>query len=320
MTPDWLQPVSLPLPFGPWEVNVYAVCEGGLTGILDSGLKSETAQEDLWQGLRNRGLNPGDIGRAVFTHYHADHCGMGLELRENGVETVMSETESTLISDYFMRPEQDALKASFYGRHPVPERFAQRVSSIFPMFRRFCPEFRPDRTVMDGDSIDLGGIDFKVLVRPGHTQGSLCLWHEETRSLLCGDQLMNDVVPQISLRPDLLDRDPLGSYLETLDYFLSLEIRTAWPGHGRPVHEPRECILGLKKAFREMTEKVLAHVSGQPENSWDICMRAFPGEQMLFGRWIAFGRTLACLCHLRSRGLVEEFVNDESARKYGVVK
>lgn len=59
--------------------------------------------------------------------------------------------------------------------------------------------------VADGDRIDLGGRKVRVIWTPGHTQGSICLYEEQTKLMLTGDTLSQRVflfcaVPPIPLR------------------------------------------------------------------------------------------------------------------------
>lgn len=50
------------------------------------------------------------------------------------------------------------------------------------------------KTVKEGDVISLGELDFKVLLTPGHTPGSICLLEENKRILISGDSVQTDPI------------------------------------------------------------------------------------------------------------------------------
>src|SRR3569623_904582 len=46
-----------------------------------------------------------------------------------------------------------------------------------------------DVTVADGDTVEFGGLTFKVSEVPGHTRGHIALWTDKGQALFCGDTL-----------------------------------------------------------------------------------------------------------------------------------
>src|SRR3989440_3320174 len=74
-------PISLPTPFYIGAVNVYLIKEDPLT-LIDTGPKTTDAIAALRTGLRQAGINVGDIRRIVLTHAHEDHCGLARALRD----------------------------------------------------------------------------------------------------------------------------------------------------------------------------------------------------------------------------------------------
>lgn len=80
-----------------------------------------------------------------------------------------------------------------------------------------------------------GHMDWRVIVSPGHTPESLCLYHPFSEELLCGDTL-------VALEGGtLLWRSGTSRHQreETLHILRSLNIRYLYPGHGRPVLSPQ---------------------------------------------------------------------------------
>lgn len=103
------------------------------------------------------------------------------------------------LSDYF------GIEAVTHKKEiPIIEAFSDTA------IRYNVPGEQPDSPKLfleDGDIFSFGNTKLKVLHTPGHSPGSLCYYHEESRNLIVGDVLF-----QMSIgRTDLM----LGDY-ETL--------------------------------------------------------------------------------------------------------
>jgi glyoxylase-like metal-dependent hydrolase (beta-lactamase superfamily II) len=115
-----------------------------------------------------------------------------------------------------------------------------------------------DRTLADGDAIDLAGPTderWTVLHTPGHAPGHVCLYEERTRTVIVGDMVAS--VGTILIAPG--DGD-MQVYLEQLERLAGLGARLALPAHGEPIDEPT-VLFRRYVAHRTMREdKVLAAV------------------------------------------------------------
>jgi glyoxylase-like metal-dependent hydrolase (beta-lactamase superfamily II) len=86
----------------------------------------------------------------------------------------------------------------------------------------------PDE-LFDGDTIDLGDHVLKVIWTPGHTDGSMCLYDEMTKSLFSGDTVFSEGVGRTDF--------PTGSIVElrsSVERISSIDIIGIYPGHGDP--------------------------------------------------------------------------------------
>jgi glyoxylase-like metal-dependent hydrolase (beta-lactamase superfamily II) len=92
------------------------------------------------------------------------------------------------------------------------------------------------RALAEGDVIALDGPvaeRWRVLHTPGHAWGHLCLWDEDSRTLVVGDMAAS--VGTILIAPG--DGD-MRIYLEQLARLAKLDARLALPAHGEPIDEP----------------------------------------------------------------------------------
>ena len=150
----------------------------------------------------------------VITHAHLDHIGGAAKLKAGtGAPVYMNERDQELYDHIDTQAEWMGV--------PVPER-----TEI-------------DTKARDADILQLGAAAFHVLLTPGHTQGSLCVWIPGERKLISGDTLFRETIGRTDL-PGGDSRQILRSIHEKL---LPLPDETAvYPGHGAPTtigHERR---------------------------------------------------------------------------------
>ena len=93
-----------------------------------------------------------------------------------------------------------------------------------------CPDV-PLRAFNGGDKFDAGGRTWEILHTPGHSPGHICIWSAEDGLLCSGDHLLKSISPPVTFERGF-ERDPMGSYLESLRLVELLEPALVLPGHG----------------------------------------------------------------------------------------
>ena len=124
---------------GDLQVNCYIVSNGSDAVVIDAG--------DEYDKII-KAANGKKIKAVLLTHGHFDHTGAVNKFKENGAEVYISKDEEYILSDSY-----SCLSAPFG----------------FPF-----NEIKADATFSDGDILELFGINFKVILTPGHTTGSAC--------------------------------------------------------------------------------------------------------------------------------------------------
>jgi hydroxyacylglutathione hydrolase len=90
-----------------------------------------------------------------------------------------------------------------------------------------CPE--PDFLLQEGELV-VGDEHFEVLVTPGHSPASICLYWPKRKALFTGDVVFRESIG----RSDLPGGD--GSRLkESIERLSHLDVEYLLPGHGEPV-------------------------------------------------------------------------------------
>jgi glyoxylase-like metal-dependent hydrolase (beta-lactamase superfamily II) len=144
------------------------------------------------------------IDSIILTHRHIDHVGGAEELSKMcDAQLYASEDES------------------------VPLIAGDRSTTGSTMFN--IPLNKLDVSVLNyGDSFDLGDEELKILHTPGHTVGSISLFHEKTGSLFSGDTVFtNGGVGRWDFET--------GSYrqlLASIEMLKDLGPKNLYPGHG----------------------------------------------------------------------------------------
>ena len=95
----------------------------------------------------------------------------------------------------------------------------------------------PTRLVDEGDTLDLAGEPFDVLVLPGHADGHIALLGRHSGRLFGGDILLEEITPNVG-RWDDNEPDPLARYLETLGRIEELAPAVVYPGHRGVIERP----------------------------------------------------------------------------------
>jgi glyoxylase-like metal-dependent hydrolase (beta-lactamase superfamily II) len=137
--------------------------------------------------LFDSGLGMGHLGALVRrltplpvtvlnSHTHFDHVGGNFEFREiYGVDSDYTRKNAAGHSNAYMLQNGGPSGAC----PPLPAGFDFSQYTIKP--------FQITQYVHDGDMIDLGNRPLEVLLTPGHTPDSLCLWDRSQKELFTGD-------------------------------------------------------------------------------------------------------------------------------------
>jgi glyoxylase-like metal-dependent hydrolase (beta-lactamase superfamily II) len=182
---------------GALQTNCYVLAEGPgkAAVIIDPGDECERIKKVL----KAHRLVPGLV---VNTHGHYDHIGCDNAF---GVPVVIHERDAALLNDPRLN-----------------------LSGLFAEPRTVHAEVR---TVTDGDSISLEGLELKVIATPGHTQGgiSLLLLQPEENILFTGDTLFCQGIGRTDF-PGASEDVLLSSIKDKL--FVLPDTITVYPGHG----------------------------------------------------------------------------------------
>lgn len=302
----WIQ-VKIPLPFSLKWVNSYLLPEqnGGYT-LIDPGLRTEEAISAWEEVLSRHGIRVEQIIRIVLTHQHPDHYGLAGYFQElTGAPVYMSSRshhyalrmwgEGSHLDDEF---------ASLFAVHGMPAELTLAIKNNFAGFVNNVTPQPLVNYIEAGDRLILGGLEWQLIDAPGHATGQLCFYEPINGWMLCGDQVLPRITPNVSIVPGE-EEDPLHSFLMSLEDLRQYEVRMAFPGHRDPFAEFSRRIDELQQHHARRLDQ-MCDLLVKPLSAFEICEMTFGKRLRENPHNLRFGMAeiLAHLYYLERRGRI----------------
>jgi len=199
--------------------------------LIDAGLMGKGSYKI--ESIQKAGIELSAIKRIIMTHTHLDHIGCLAEILK----------QLPWAELWVHRSEADLLESG-------DERAVYGVD----MFREYCNEqfgLKPgafkcqvNRKLQGGEILDIGDMTWEVIHIPGHSMGSIGLYHRPMKILISGDVVYADYAIG---RFDLYGADAAG-LKESLMRLGELEVDILLPGHN-------QIVKGLPKGYILKTAK-----------------------------------------------------------------
>lgn len=135
--------------------------------------------------------------------------------------------------------------------------------------------YQPDRVLMDGETIECGGLEIEAAATPGHTTNHLCFALRAERSLFTGDHVMGWATTVVA-PPD----GSMGDYLASLEKLRGRDDRIYWPAHGGPVQEPQRYLRALLHHRRQREQAILQRLEEGDETIAAMVARIYEGVDL----------------------------------------
>lgn len=311
--PDEVRPgifrIAVPLPKSPLKaVNSWLVRGADRSLLIDNGFNTAECEEALLLAFRELGMEADELDFFI-THLHSDHCGLTHRLVGPKARIYCSRTDGERINAFIKDPGLWPRSLRHLLEYGFPQEELEELCRSHPGKVFASREELNFTWLEEGDRLSYGDYCLQVLDCPGHTPGHQVLYEERCNFLFSGDHILGDISPNITIWEGM--RDPLGTYLLSLEKILALGVERIFPGHRGVILDVNARIGELQKHHKERLEEVLGIWAARPgASAWEIARRMkwkirgdwdnFPPAQKCF----ALSETAAHLDHLRSRGTI----------------
>lgn len=163
----------------------------------------------------------------VLSHAHLDHMGGAHEFADCRVHAAEAAQVRRPEPVSLAGPRLLEILGLDAGEEPVPDLLLTAVPDADYDPGAYALEGVPGVTALgDGDVVDLGDRQLRVLHLPGHTPGSINLHDAEAGHLFTGDVLYDGGLIDTCVGSDI------EAYVGTMRAVLEVPLTRAFPGHG----------------------------------------------------------------------------------------
>ena len=312
----WLR---MPLPFKLNHINLWLLDDGDGWTVVDTGIARDEVKA-AWRTLAETYFSKDKpLKRIIVTHYHPDHVGLaGWMTEEFGVKLWMPLTEWSFARMFALDTGKKQLDdfVAFYLGAGFDDKMTEQVNSRTGRYALIVSTIPSSFICIgEGDEIDIGGRKWRIIIGTGHAPEHACLYCEDEKILISGDQILPRISPNVSVWPHQPTANPLAQFLDSLDKFRPLpEDTLVLPSHDWPFHG----LLGR-------IDDLLKHHEDRLDDAWTACSSSATGVDILkalFNRefdshqlFFAIGESLAHVHHLEHLGRVIRHT-DETGMHY----
>lgn len=311
----WLH---MPLPFSLERINLWLLKDKDADGnecwtLVDTGMYDEKCKA-VWEKVFETFCPPTSIKQIIVTHSHPDHLGLAEWLRAKAdCKVYISEGEYKLYRNIRAR-KGDMIK-------PNLEQYITLMGGDQDQLELYLQMVLPStNNTLDSDncefidhnfSITVGDIHWKVVPGNGHSPEHCCLYAEQEKLFISGDQALPRISSNVSLHMEETSDNPLNDWLVSCARLRDEvdESVLVLPAHQEPFY-------GLPKRMQQLIdghnhqldtlEGAIAD-AGKPQGCsvFESCAFLFQRELNAIDRLLAMGETHANLRYLQKAGRAE---------------
>jgi len=236
--------------------------------VIDPG-----PDDDVHLAALQRAIGDRTVEAILITHTHRDHSGLARRLAE-------------------------AVSAPLWFGGPHRRSRPLHPFEFDPLARAGQTGLKPDRTLRDGETLDLGSHGVDVIATPGHCANHLAFGISGTPHLFSGDHVMGWNSTLVAT-PD----GSMADYLASLDRLIGQAWTHYLPAHGGPIASGREFARGLRAHRLMRNDQIVAAVVDGARSVGAVVDRLYPGVSPRIRRAAAMTVT-AHIEYLEARGYI----------------
>lgn len=298
------------------HINCWVLDDDGGVAIADTGMSVPLCIED-WEAILAGELAGTPVTRIFGTHFHPDHVGLAGWLADRFEASVWMTRGEWLTAQLSRADARDEVPADVIAMRRAAgwtgDQIAAAMGGGWGQMRRYMTQMPLGyRRLKDGDRLDLGGHEWRVVTGNGHSPEHACLLDERDGLLISGDQVLPRISSNVSLGVTEPDGDPLGDWLASIDKLLGLpDDLLVLPAHGEPFRGLHVRLAALRDEHHERLDSLAAHLD-RPRRAVDCFSLLFSREIGADALPLASGEALSHLRHLEVTGRAVREISDDA--------
>ena len=287
----------------------YVMCyvfenNSGKITLFDTGFGTDTAFNELKDGLSNIGYRFSDVENIIISHTHPDHMGMLTKIKEENSKfnLILSEKEFNWFDSRQNRDWQ-SLGNQWLQKHGMSLDEINNSENDMQWKSIDWPKLDQPNLVNDADVLKFGEWEFKFIDTPGHTIGHLCVYESKNKIMLTGDHVLPHISPNVSVDFEGKNNESLIQYIHSLEKIEDYETALVLPAHEFSFKNLKQRVRELVSHHHErlnehlelFTDKSMTAVNVARQISWNT--GHFDNFNLMMKR-SAVGETIAHLEYL----------------------
>ncbi|MDB5882459.1 MAG: hypothetical protein JWP43_2337 [Ramlibacter sp.] len=296
--------IRMALPFALDHINLWLLRDeidgrAGWTAVDCCISRDESKVQ--WERIFETQLEGLPILRVVVTHMHPDHIGLAWWLCERwNAPLWISATDfnAARVASKSTTGFGGESAALFFASHGLTDPQAlEQIRGRSTYYPSMVPDVpRQFRRMQDGDTLRIGGRDWRCISGFGHAPEHIALYCGALKVLISGDMMLPRISTNVSVYDVEPESNPLKSFLESIDKFAGLPQDTlVLPSHGKPFRGLHERIRQLHQHHRERLAEVQEACAQAPQSAADVLRVMFKRKLDLHQTTFAMGESLAHL-------------------------
>ena len=299
--------LKMPLPFRLDHINLYLLEDVDGWILVDTGLNTETTK-NLWIEFLGSGFFLKPLQKIILTHLHPDHIGVSAWLSDLLQIPVYISSQDWDMANFLWsnhKPSSEMLYEKYWREFGVSDHLHTELVAARLQYKKLVKQLPKNIQMLSSTAnLETQQNQWSFIHTPGHTPGHLCLWNSARGILISGDQVLPTITPNISYHPYGL-KNPLASYLESLEKLLELDCSFYLPAHGpisANLHERAEQLI----SHHQQRLNLLMENLGPSKTVHQALTILFPQELPTHQLMFAYAETAAHLLYLAHKNQLKK--------------
>lgn len=300
--------VRMDLPYTLDHINLWLLRDGDGWSVVDTCVDMDSSRAH-WEQLFDGFMAGKKLKKVIVTHLHPDHVGLaGWLVKRFDARFYMSRTDylmcRAMAGDTGKKAPEEGVRfyraAGFddFALTRYQERFGDFGQHIHPLPQAY-------NRIRQDDVLEIDGREWRIEIGSGHAPEHACLYNEELKVLISGDQVIPRISSNVSLFPTEPYGNPLQDWIDSCKRLQSVLPADALicPAHNEPFYGLHERLQALIDGHERSLAR-LFDVCAEPRRAIDgkvfsVLFKRRIGREVFF---MASGESLAHLMCLVHRG------------------